>query len=364
MPSINPSLNPSVAHARTGPMHTAISVVVGALVAITATLALVHAFSASAAPGDTDATFNPTAGCRITDTRGPDNIGPRSTPLGAGEVFEVAIHGDNGECIGDLAVPAHATAIAANVTAVGATTSSNLRVYPANLTDVPLLSSLNVTAGGAPTPNMIDVQLSPDGKINIYNFRGSLDVVIDIVGYYTPNSLQELAATAGTPGPQGPQGPEGPQGPAGPTGVVEMQHGFGPDEPLSGVIGADVDHTLTRVDVATPNGDTRYAVKHLQGPASIAGVDYALTSVEYCLGIGITPGASLDEVEVRQNTSTSSSGVVAFDSTPKNNAGCYVLPVNDTEARSAFMMIVGVSGDSANDSVAFRSISTTWTPLS
>ncbi len=166
-----------------------------ALLGVCATLSVTTAWRADAAPGDLDSTFVPTAGCRLVDTRpGADNIGPRAEPLAAADVYTIDVHGANGECTGPLAIPSDAVGVALNVTAVGATTASNLRVYPANLTDVPLLSNLNVTAGAPPTPNKVDVQLSPDGKINVFNFRGSVNVVVDVVGYYTESSLTELAS--------------------------------------------------------------------------------------------------------------------------------------------------------------------------
>ncbi len=114
--------------------------------------------------------------------------------MGAGDVFEVTVHGSNGDCTGPLAIPTDAVAVALNVTAVNATATSNIRVYPANLTEVPTLSNLNVTAGAPPTPNKVDVQLSPDGKIRVYNFRGTVNIFIDVVGYYTNSTLKELAA--------------------------------------------------------------------------------------------------------------------------------------------------------------------------
>ncbi len=165
------------------------------VLSVVCTLLVTQAWSADAAPGDTDSTFVPTAGCRLVDTRtAPNTVGLRSAPLGAGEVFEVTVHGANGDCTGGLAIPADAVAVALNVTAVNATATSNIRVYPANLTEVPTLSNLNVTAGAPPTPNKVDVKLSPDGKIRVYNFRGTVNIFIDVVGYYTNSTLKELAA--------------------------------------------------------------------------------------------------------------------------------------------------------------------------
>ncbi len=162
-------------------------------VGVTGTIISINAWSASAAPGDTDTTYVPTAGCRLVDTRpGADNIGERATPLGPGDTHTIAVRGANGECTGPLAIPEDATGVALNATAVGATTSSNIRIYPANLSEPPLLSNLNVTSGASPTPNKVDVQLSPDGAITAYNFRGNVHLVLDVVGYYTKTSLAEI----------------------------------------------------------------------------------------------------------------------------------------------------------------------------
>ncbi|MEO1056466.1 MAG: hypothetical protein AAFY28_06065 [Actinomycetota bacterium] len=160
---------------------------------VAVTLIVTQAWTAGAAPGDDDATFVPMAGCRLVDTRaGVDNVGPRSTPLGEGDVYEIDVHGSNGECIGPLAIPVDAVGVAFNVTAVGATERSNVRVYPGDLTEVPLLSNLNVAPGAPPAPNKVDVQLSPTGSVKVFNFKGSVDVIFDVVGFYTNSSLLEL----------------------------------------------------------------------------------------------------------------------------------------------------------------------------
>ncbi len=175
-------------------IRTVIWTVTVAVLSIAATLIVTAAWSADAAPGDTDATYVPTAGCRAFDLRpAPNQVGPRSTPLGAGEVYTQQITGDVGECTGPLAIPADAVAVAMNVTAVNPSAQTNLRLFPADLAEVPLLSNLNMSAGQAPFPNKVDVTLSPGGAINIYNFKGNVSVVGDIVGYYTKSSLTEIA---------------------------------------------------------------------------------------------------------------------------------------------------------------------------
>ncbi|MEO1056021.1 MAG: hypothetical protein AAFY28_03825 [Actinomycetota bacterium] len=174
-------------------IRTIIWAATSAVLAAAATLIVTSAWSADAAPGDDDATYVPTAGCRAFDLRpAPNQVGPRSTPLGAGEVFTQQITGNVGDCTGPLAIPADAVAVAMNVTAVNPTAQTNLRLFPADLAEVPLLSNLNVSSGQAPFPNKVDVTLSPGGAINIYNFKGNVSVVGDIVGYYTDSSLTEI----------------------------------------------------------------------------------------------------------------------------------------------------------------------------
>jgi hypothetical protein len=175
-------------------VRTAVWFATAVVLSVFATLLVSQEWRADAAPGDSDSTFVPTAGCRVTDTRGTSTVGPRNTPLGANQSFTVAIHGSNGECTGALEIPTDAVGVALNVTAVNATASSNIRIFPADLIEVPELSNLNVSAGAPPTPNKVDVKLSPDGEIKVYNFNGSVNIVIDIVGYYTNETLKEIAA--------------------------------------------------------------------------------------------------------------------------------------------------------------------------
>ena len=227
-----PMITSSTLSARCGP--TGGDRVVAAAVAAVLTVVSVlgyRAWTTSAAPGDVDATYVPVANCRLLDTRPATVIGAKSTPLGPGEsgAYVQQVTGDNGDC----SIPDDAVAVAMNVTIVNPTAASNLRVHPAD-TETPLASNLNWVAGQSPTPNKVDVKLSDGGAVRLFNQNGTVDVVGDVVGYYTDSSLVELAELAGTPGPQGPVGPQGPagadgsQGPrgeTGPTGPAGRQHG-------------------------------------------------------------------------------------------------------------------------------------------
>ena len=143
----------------------------------------------------TSSVFVPIVPCRLLDTRsGPDNVGERATPLGPDERATVAVWGANGRC----SIPTEATGITANLTAVNASTDTFLTLYPAD-TELPGSSNLNPKAGGAPVANAVTVKVSSDGRIGVYNQSGAVDIVLDIVGYYS-------ASLGGPPGPIGPAG--------------------------------------------------------------------------------------------------------------------------------------------------------------
>lgn len=163
----------------------------GAALGVALTIGATQAWNVTAAPGDDDATFVPVAPCRLFDTRpGLPPAGGKKTPIGAGtaNVMTQQVTGNVGNCVG---IPTDAVAVAMNVTIVNPTGSSNLRIYPAN-ESVPTASNLNYTPGQAPTPNLVTVRLSPDGKIKLFNFKGTVDVIADVAGYYTPASLNEI----------------------------------------------------------------------------------------------------------------------------------------------------------------------------
>jgi hypothetical protein len=90
------------------------------------------------------------------------------------------VTGTNGNCV----VPLGASAIALNVTIASPTSASFLTVWPSDAAR-PLASSLNWSAGDRPTPNKVDVKLSPDGKVSLLNDSGTVDVLADVVGYYS-----------------------------------------------------------------------------------------------------------------------------------------------------------------------------------
>lgn len=127
----------------------------------------------------TQSSFVPITPCRLADTRVQTPVGTRATPIGAGETVTLQVTGSNGQCI----LPADATGIASNVTVVNPTAASYLTVFPADAAQ-PLASNLNWTAASSATPNQVTVALSATGAVKVFNNAGTIDVVVDIVGYY------------------------------------------------------------------------------------------------------------------------------------------------------------------------------------
>ncbi len=330
---------------------------------VVATLVVIAAWSADAAPGDDDATYVPWPGCRLVDTRPASQVGPRGTKLSAEEAMTVAVYGNQGQCTGELAIPNDAVGLATNVTVVDATANSNIRVYRGDLDTPPLLSNLNVVPGGPPTPNKVDTQLAPNGTLKVYNANGAVHVIIDVVGFYSPTSLVQLATTGG---------PQGPPGPAGPAGVVTMHHGHGPDtsSPDDPVLFVVPKHSETRVEINAD--DYGEAFKELHAPRSIAGVDYALTSVQYCFesfGFAFLSSRAVyatpdDSVPVGGSPPVAEE--LAADQTDVES-GCQVLEVNDDEPRRAVTVMFGIDGgdpfDGVPQGVDFRGLTSTWTPI-
>lgn len=155
-----------------------------ALTAAVLTVApIVRANVAPGTPPPAPATFVPITPCRLADTRpAPSTVGTRATPIGENETVAFTVRGQNGQCN----IPASATGIAANVTAVNPTAAGFVTLFPADAPTRPLASNLNLLPGGAPTPNQVTVKLSATGVVNAFNRFGSVDLIVDIVGYYTP----------------------------------------------------------------------------------------------------------------------------------------------------------------------------------
>jgi hypothetical protein len=129
--------------------------------------------------------FTGIAPTRICDTR-PFQPGVLSNQcngqgigavLGAGQTMVVQV------ASAGAVVPAGATAVVVNVTAIGTTAPSFLTVWPSNVAP-PNASDLNWAAGQTAS-NLVVAQLSPTGQLSVFNHAGATNVIVDVVGYYT-----------------------------------------------------------------------------------------------------------------------------------------------------------------------------------
>jgi hypothetical protein len=123
-------------------------------------------------------TYTPIAPHRVLDTRA--GIGAPGAPLGPGASIDVQVAGTNG-------VPSNADAVVVNLTAVGATQPTYLKVFPSAEGPSPDISSLNVN-GPAAVANLATVAVGKDGRVRVENRAGSLDVVADLAGYFAPDA--------------------------------------------------------------------------------------------------------------------------------------------------------------------------------
>ena len=153
-----------------------------------------------------------------------------------------------------VVVPAGATAVVLNVTAVNPTSGGYVSLRPGDATGAPTVSTLNVTAGGT-FPNGATITVPTTGahagEIQVwyeaeYTTVGSTELLIDIAGYY------ELAST-------GAAGAKGDAGASSPTGFTERS-----------VCGAN-GTTLCAVGVQGPGGGT---IVYVDSTNEMPGYDY------------------------------------------------------------------------------------------
>jgi hypothetical protein len=117
---------------------------------------------------------------RLFDTRDGTGGVPKHT-VGAGQTISVQVRGVTH---GGETIPAVATSVALNVTGVDATAATVVRLWPDGA-PVPTASTLNLS-NSHPVPNFDVVAIGADGKIAVKNNAGTVNVLADVAGYYTP----------------------------------------------------------------------------------------------------------------------------------------------------------------------------------
>ncbi|MFD4240210.1 PKD domain-containing protein [Streptomyces sp. NPDC058525] len=130
-------------------------------------------FTRSAASG-----YAPLTPVRAVDTR--EGLGTAKGQVAGYGTFGVEVAGRHG-------IPKGATAVSLNLTATNPREAGHLTAFPSGQA-APSTSSVNFSAGQT-VANSVIVPVGADGKISVRNgsWKGT-DVVIDVVGYYSPES--------------------------------------------------------------------------------------------------------------------------------------------------------------------------------
>lgn len=129
--------------------------------------------SPTAGPGD----YIPLPPSRIADTRTGSGEPDAGDAVGPGQILDIQVAGMGG-------VPSTGVGAAdLNVTVTDPTAASYLTVYPAG-EPTPLASNLNWTPE-LTVANRVMVPLGVDGQISVYNQSGTVQVVVDVAGYFS-----------------------------------------------------------------------------------------------------------------------------------------------------------------------------------
>ncbi|WP_431680034.1 N-acetylmuramoyl-L-alanine amidase [Kitasatospora sp. KL5] len=180
--------------------------------------------------------YAPVTPTRLLDTR--YGTGAPKAKVGPGGTVGLQVTG------GATGVPANATAVILNVTAVAPSAGSFVTVYPDGQPR-PIASNLNFTAGQT-IPNLVVVPVV-NGRVNLYNQYGSVDLLADVAGYYAPDGSAKLTTMTPTRLLDTRYGTGAPQGRVGPAGTLTLD--------LAGVP-ADATGVVLNVTATGPTADS------------------------------------------------------------------------------------------------------------
>jgi hypothetical protein len=218
---------------------------------------------------------------RVVDTRDGTG-GVAVAPLGDHSTTEFSLGGF---------VPPDAIGVMLNVTEVGGTEPSYLTVFPAD-EPLPLASNLDWSDENAHA-NLASVRLDKSQNIEVYNHAGTVDLVLDLVGYSTegnipgpqgpvgppgPTGDTGPAGETGLPGPQGPAGPQGPPGLPGETQAVAFGSFFHQADILSATVPGDADLPFFN------NGAT-LDIDHFPGSTTFVVFDAGVYAIDYHVSV-------------------------------------------------------------------------------
>lgn len=316
-------------------------------------------FLASAAPGPTESTIVMVTPARVLDTRDPVNLG-LDGPLVSAVSQKLQITGSVQTAGGTATVvPAGATGVLLNVTAVSPTANGFISIRPGDASGTRSTSSLNVQTGSI-LPNAVQVALPTGGanagKIDItwdaYGTGGpTTELLVDVVGYTTNTGLQQLVAdVAGKANTADVYTKAQADAVFVPRGDIVIRQGTSDLAPNSGSKPTSVENFGTGTVVS---GDGTVNVS-LTGPAIMGGVEYGLRSIEVCVTEFIA-GVRLDRIVVTSATPN----MQVIDNTDRLTAGCYVFTVN-LKGAQAYDVLLSAQG---GGTIRFSGVRSTWAPV-
>jgi hypothetical protein len=194
--------------------------------------------------------FTAVAPARICDTRlgNSNDSGCAKAAVSPKATLNIQVAGVGGvPTMGGSAPP---VAAVINVTAVQASTATYVTVYSSDISKAPNASDLNVPAS-RPATNLVVVAIGSNGTINLFNDAGSVDLVVDVFGYYSQPAgsvptYQSDLFNAGGVAPMYPAGGE-----ADASGNLYLADSGG-----------------SRIDMITPGGTLSYIVPSTGAPLS------------------------------------------------------------------------------------------------
>ena len=142
--------------------------------------------TAAISPASTPLPFIAVSPCRVADTRGngfTGQYGPPALFANATRDFTIA-----GQC----GIPASAAAVSFNFAALNVGAAGDLRVFPTG-GGVPLVSTLNYNAN---TPNIANAAVVPLGTVGAITVQAdavTIDLIIDVNGYYDGSGAWQLS---------------------------------------------------------------------------------------------------------------------------------------------------------------------------
>ena len=204
---------------------------------------------------------------RVLDTR--DGTGGHLGRVGPGGVVSVKVTGQDGVPVQSIG------SVLLNVTAVNPSAAGYVTAY-ADGTSRPATSNLNFAAGQT-VPILVIAPVGADGRVDLFNANGTVDLVADLAGYGTVTDSEASSSGVGTDGAV--------FDPLGPTRLLDTRSGapVGPDGSVSvavaGAHGVPAGATAVALNVtatggtaatyvtAYPGGTSRPVASNLNVPA-------------------------------------------------------------------------------------------------